>query len=161
MTSMQDFTEEEWTRLRRAPLIAGLAISIADPGGPIEVTKETMASLRAATTPPSQEELLVAVSQDLVKMAQAKQNPMGDFKVDKGVLAGQQILDELRSVNEILEAKATLEEAEAFRRWLIAVAKAAADAAKEGGFLGFGAEQVSEGEGKMLEQLGDALGMRR
>ena len=161
MTSRQDFTEEEWARLRRAPLTAGLAISIADPGGPIEVTKETMASLKAATAPPSQEELLVAVSQDLMKMAQAKQNPMGDFKVDKGVLAGQQILDELRSVNEILEAKATPEEAEAFRRWLIAVAKAAADAAKEGGFLGFGAEQVSEGEGKMLEQLGDALGMRR
>jgi hypothetical protein len=160
MTSRQDFAEEEWARLRRAPLIAGLAISIADPGGPIEVTKETMASLRAATAPPSQEELLVAVSQDLTKMAQAKQNPMGDFKVDKGVLAGQQVLDELRGVNEILEAKATPEEAEAFRRWLIAVAKAAADAAKEGGFLGFGAEQVSEGEDKMLEQLGDALGLR-
>lgn len=160
MTSRQDFTEEEWARLRRAPLIAGLAISIADPGGPIEVTKETMASLRAATTPPSQEELLVAVSQDLTKMAQAKQSPMGDFKVDKGVLAGQQVLDELRGVNELLEAKATPEEAEAFRRWLIAVAKAAADAAKEGGFLGFGAEQVSEGEEKMLEQLDDALGLR-
>jgi hypothetical protein len=160
MTSKQDFTDEEWARLRRAPLVAGLAISVADPGGPIEVTKETMASLRTATTPPSQEELLVAVSQDLKKLAQEKQNPMGDFKVDKNVLAGQQILDELRAVNEILEAKATPEEAEAFRRWMIAVAQAAADAAKEGGFLGFGAEQVSEGEKKMLEQLGNALGLR-
>jgi hypothetical protein len=160
MTSKQDFTDEEWARLRRAPLVAGLAISIADPGGPIEVTKETMASLRTATTPPSQEELLVAVSQDLKKLAQEKQNPMGDFKVDKNVMAGQQILDELRAVNEILEAKAIPEEAEAFRRWMIAVAQAAADAAKEGGFLGFGAEQVSEGEKKMLEQLGNALGLR-
>jgi hypothetical protein len=79
--------------------------------------------------------------------------------VDKNVLAGQQILDELRAVNEIVVAKATPEEAEAFRRWMIAVAKAAADAAKEGGFLGFGAEQVSEGEKKMLEQLGKALGL--
>jgi hypothetical protein len=160
MTSKQDFTDEEWARLRRAPLVAGLAISVADPGGPIEITKETMASLRTATTPPSQEELLVAVSQDLTKLAQEKQNPMGDFKVDKNVLAGQQILDELRAVNEILQAKATPEEAEAFRRWMIAVAQAAADAAKEGGFLGFGAEQVSEGEEKMLEQLGNALGLR-
>jgi hypothetical protein len=160
MTSKQDFTDEEWARLRRAPLVAGLAISVADPGGPIEITKETMASLRTATTPPSQEELLAAVSQDLTKLAQEKQNPMGDFKVDKNVLAGQQILDELRAVNEILQAKATPEEAEAFRRWMIAVAQAAADAAKEGGFLGFGAEQVSEGEEKMLEQLGNALGLR-
>ena len=57
MTSKQDFTDEEWTRIRRAPLVAGVAISLADPGGPIEVAKETMASLRAATLPPSQEEL--------------------------------------------------------------------------------------------------------
>ncbi len=160
MTSKQDFTEEEWGRIRRAPLIAGLAISIADPGGPIEITKETMASLKAATAPPSQEELLLDVSQDLRQLAQEKQNPMADFQVDKGALAGQQILDELRGVNEILEAKATPEEAEAFRRWMIAVAQGAADAAKEGGFLGFGAEQVSEGERRMLEQLGSALGVR-
>jgi hypothetical protein len=159
MTSKQDFTEAEWTRIRRAPLIAGLAISIADPGGPIEITKETMASLRAATAPPSQEELLVAVSQDLTKLAQEKGNPMGDFKVEKGVLAGQQVLDELRGVKEILEAKATPAEVEAFRRWMMRVAQAAADAAKEGGFLGFGAEQVSQGERKMLEQLGSALGL--
>jgi hypothetical protein len=160
MTSKQDFTEEEWGRIRRAPLIAGLAISIADPGGPIEITKETMASLKAATAPPSQEELLLDVSQDLRQLAQEKQNPMADFQVDKGALAGQQILDELRGVNEILEAKATPEEAEAFRRWMIAVAQGAADAAKEGGFLGFGAEQVSQGEQGMLEQLGSALGVR-
>lgn len=160
MTSKQDFSEEEWTRIRRAPLVAGLAISIADPGGPIEITKETMASLKAATAPPSQEELLVAVSQDLTRTAQNKENPMGDFKVDKGALAGQQILEELRGVNEILTSKATPEEAEAFRRWMLAVAQAAADAAKEGGFLGFGAEQVSQGERNMLEQLGTALGAR-
>jgi transcription antitermination factor NusG len=160
MTSKQEFSEEEWTRIRRAPLVAGLAISIADPGGPIEITKETMASLKAATAPPSQEALLVAVSQDLTKVAQEKENPMGDFTVDKGALAGQQILDELREVNEIVTSKATAEEAEAFRRWMVAVAQAAADAAKEGGFLGFGAEQVSQGERNMLEQLGAALGVR-
>jgi hypothetical protein len=40
-------------------------------------------------------------------------------------------------------AKATSQEVEAFRRWLVAAAQAAADSAKEGGFMGFGAEQVS------------------
>jgi hypothetical protein len=43
MTSKADYTEEEWVRLRRAPFVAGLAISIADPGGPIEMAKETIA----------------------------------------------------------------------------------------------------------------------
>jgi len=48
MTTKSDFTEEEWARIRRAPLVAGMAISLADPGGPIELAKETTASLKSA-----------------------------------------------------------------------------------------------------------------
>ena len=155
MTSRQDFTDQEWTRIRRAPLVAGVAISLADPGGPIEVAKETMATLRSATLPPSQEELLAAVALDVQAMTQHKQNPLADFK-PRG---GQQVLEELKGVNELLTAKATPEEVEAFRRWLVAAARAAADAGKEGGFLGFGGEQVSAGEQRMLDQVRAALGM--
>jgi hypothetical protein len=32
MASTTDFTDEEWTRLKRAPFVAGMAISLADPG---------------------------------------------------------------------------------------------------------------------------------
>jgi hypothetical protein len=159
MTSKADFADEEWSRLRRAPMVAGMSISLADPGGPIEVSKETIASLRAASTPPSQEELLTAVSQDLQSMVNQKQNPLGDFKLQNKALAGQEILDELRAVNEIVERKATPEEAAAFRRWLVTTAQAAADAAKEGGFMGFGAQQVSQGEEQMLQQLRSTLGV--
>jgi hypothetical protein len=45
------------------------------------------------------------------------------------------------------------------RRWLLAAAQAAADAAKEGGFMGFGGEQVSAGEQQMLDQVRAALGV--
>ena len=155
MTSRQDFTEQEWARIRRAPLVAGVAISLADPGGPIEVAKETMASLRSATLPPSQEELLASVALDVQALTQHKQNPLGDFKPR----SGQQVLEELRGVNEIVTAKATPEEVEAFRRWLVAAAQSAADAAKEGGFMGFGAEQVSAGEKQMLDQVRAVLGL--
>ena len=88
MTSKQDFTDQEWTRIRRAPLVAGVAISLADPGGPIELAKETMASLRSATLPPSQEELLASVALDVQALARQKQNPLGDFKPR----SGQQVL---------------------------------------------------------------------
>ena len=159
MTSKADYTEEEWTRLRRAPFVAGLAISMADPGGPIEMAKETMATLRAATTPPSQEELLVAVSQDIASMMNQKQNPLKDFKPDSAALAGKMVLDELKAVNEIATAKATPEEADAYRRWLLTVAQASADAAKEGGFMGFHAERVSEAEQRMLGELRMTLGV--
>jgi hypothetical protein len=155
MTSKQDFTDEEWVRIRRAPLVAGVAISLADPGGPIEVAKETMASLRSATLPPSQEELLASMALDVQALAQHRQNPLGDFKPR----SGQQVLEELRAVNEIVQAKATPEEVEAFRGWLVAAAQAAADAGKEGGFMGFGAERVSAGERQMLDQVRAALGM--
>ena len=154
MTSRKDFTDEEWTRIRRAPLVAGVAISIADPGGPIEMAKETMATLRSATLPPSQEELLASVALDVQALTQHKKNPLGEFK-PRG---GQQVLEELRAVNELVTAKATPQEAEAFRRWLLVAAQAAADAGKEGGFMGFGAERVSAGEQRMLEQVRAAVG---
>jgi hypothetical protein len=42
---------------------------------------------------------------------------------------------------------------------LVAAVQAAADAGKEGGFMGFGAERVSAGEEQMLEQVRTALGV--
>jgi hypothetical protein len=135
-----------------------LAITIADPGGPIEITKEGMATLRAATVPPSQEELLAAVALDIQAMIQQRQNPAKSFKPKSSATAGAEVLDELRAVAAIVAAKATQEETEAFRGWLVRTAQAAADAAKEGGFMGFGAEQVSAGEQTMLDQIRGALG---
>jgi hypothetical protein len=158
MTSKASFTDDEWDRVRRAPLVAGMAITIADPGGPIEISKEMMATLRAATVPPSQEELLAAVALDIQALAQQKQNPARNFKPTAAATAGSEILDELRAVDAIVAEKATPEETQAFRAWLVMAAQAAADAAKEGGFMGFGAVQVSEGEQEMLDQLRSALG---
>ena len=53
----------------------------------------------------------------------------------------------------IVAEKATPEEAAAFGQWLLAAAQAAANAAKEGGFLGFGAQLVSEREQDMLDRV--------
>jgi hypothetical protein len=158
MTSKASFTDDEWERVRRAPMVAGMAITIADPGGPIEILKEGMATLRAATVPPSQEELLAAVALDIQAMVQQKQNPARNFKPTGAATAGTEILDELRAVDAIVAEKATPEETQAFRGWLVMAAQAAADAAKEGGFMGFGAVQVSEGEQAMLDQLRSTLG---
>jgi hypothetical protein len=41
----------------------------------------------------------------------------------------------------------------------VSAVMAAADAAKEGGFMGFGAEQVSAGEQQMLDQVRAPLGV--
>jgi len=157
MSSKTDYTAEEWAKLVRAPLLAGLALTLADPGGPIESAKEALATMKIMTAPESAAELLVAVSQEAKTMMEARRNPLDDFKPDPPKV-GEQVLDEMRMVGGILAAKATPLEAEAFRSWLMRAAQSAADAAKEGGFLGFGAVRVSEGEQQMLDQLRAALG---
>jgi hypothetical protein len=159
MTGKADFSGDEWARLKRAPFIAGMAISLADPGGPIELVKETAATLktvREAAESGGRGELVDAVAHEAVADARQRENPLKDFKA-KGALAGQEILEELTEVNRVVSAKATPEEAEAYRDWLQAAAQEAANAAKEGGFLGFRAEQVSEGEQRMLDKLAEVL----
>jgi hypothetical protein len=158
MTTKADFTEEEWARLERAPIVAGMAISIADPGGPIEAVKESMAALKTVTeaTQGDRTELVESVAKSVTEKAQHRQSPLGDFK-PRGAMAGEEILAELRAANELVTAKATPEEAAAFREWLLTAAKRAAEAAKEGGFMGFKAERVSEGEQRMLDKLGEVL----
>lgn len=152
MTTKADFTEEEWVRVRRAPFVAGLAISLADPGGPIEMAKESMATLKNATNPPSHEQLLAEVALEVQGMAQSRENPLRGFKPE-GPNPGQGVLDELRGVMAIVTAKASAEEATAFSNWLVVAAQAAADAAKDGGFMGFHAVQVSDREQAMIDQV--------
>ncbi len=158
MTTKADYTEDEWETLRRATTVAGFAVSLADPGGPIELTKESMAAMRAAGAPPSRDELLIAVSQDAMAQQQQRHNVLGELDL-KAKTVREQVVAELGKVNGILEAKATPEEAAAFREWIVQAAQASADAAKEGGFLGIGAKRVSEGEKAMLAKVRDVLGL--
>lgn len=153
MTTKNDFTDEEWTRVVRAPFVAGLAISLADPGGPIEAAKESMATLKAATNPPSREQLLAEVALEIQSETQQHHHPLKGFKPDKSAGIGQEVLDELREVCSFVAAKATPEETTAYGAWLVAAAEAAARAAKEGGFLGIRAEQVSEREQDMVDRV--------
>jgi hypothetical protein len=162
MTSKADFTAEEWERLGRAPLVAGMAISFADPGGPIEAVKETNAALRTvlqAAESGDHGDFVQAVAKDVAEQARNRHNPLSNFK-PKGADARQEIEDEMRAVNALLVEKVTPEEGDQFREWLKQAAQASALAAKEGGFLGFRAERVSENEQQMLEKLGEIFGQR-
>jgi hypothetical protein len=159
MTTKAAFTEEEWARLQRAPIVAGMAISLADRGGPIEAVKESMATVKTVLETAQtggRAELVEVLAKDIADKAKARQNPLGDFK-PKGAQAGEEILEELREASRVVGEKATPEEAEAFREWLLEAAQRAANAAKEGGFLGVGAERVSEGEQRMLDRLREVL----
>ena len=104
-------------RLERAPLVASMAISLADPGGPIEAIKESSAAIRTvleAAQGGGYGELVQAVAQDVAGKARQRHNPMAGFR-PTGAEARDEILDELRAVNALLVDKTTPEETAQFR----------------------------------------------
>jgi hypothetical protein len=58
----------------------------------------------------------------------------------------------------ILESKATPADADAYKRFVMTVAQAVAEAHKEGGFLGIGGTRVSDAEEQALDEISLALG---
>ena len=56
----------------------------------------------------------------------------------------------------LLDAKAPADAA-AFKSWLQSIAQHTAEAAKEGGFLGFGGVQVSDAEKATVAEISSAL----
>ena len=159
MTIKSDFPEDDWSRIVRAPFVAGLAIMLADPSGPVEGAAESMATVEAATHPSSREQLVTEVALDIQAEVQRKRNPLEGYRPSLQGTAptGEQVLVELSAVHGIVAARATPEETAAFGDWLVTTAQAAANAAKEGGFLGFHAEQVSKGEQEMLHHVRAAV----
>jgi len=116
VTTKSDFTEDEWSQVVRAPFVAGMAITLADPGGPLEATKEAVATLKSATNPPSREQLLAEVALEIQAMTQQRQSPLGGYRpAADGPPAGVQVLEELRAVHTLVAAKAQPDEARSLR----------------------------------------------
>jgi hypothetical protein len=75
-----------------------MAISLSDPGGPIELVKETAATLKAvigAVEQGGRGELVSVVAAEVDADAKERKNPLGGFKAT-GALADQEILDSPR-----------------------------------------------------------------
>ncbi len=72
-----------------------------------------------------------------------------------------QVLNDCKTASEILQAKATPQEAEEYKKWTLNIAESVAKAAKEGGFLMFGGTQISDGEKKLFTEIAEALKVER
>jgi hypothetical protein len=66
--------------------------------------------------------------------------------------------ERLQAAMRILEQKATPEEVDAYKRFVMSVAQAAASAHKEGGFLGIGGKEISDKENQALDEISVTLG---
>ena len=162
MATKSNFTAEEWGKLLASPMIAGMAITAADPSGVWGLLKEGMAggwALLEARQNPQANPLVKAVAEDFATAegrTAARTELQTRFTGAKLEGLKEAALAELRAISSILDAKAP-EDAAAFKTWLQEVAQKAAEAGTEGGFLGFGGVAVSESEKATLAEISVAL----
>ena len=145
-----------------SPMVGAIAITAADPSGVWGLLKEGMAggwALREARQNAHVNALVRAVAEDFgtaggrTAARGALQTQFAGAKIES--LKGA-ALTELKAVADILDAKGP-EDAGGFKTWLHDVAKKAAEAGTEGGFLGFGGVAVSESEKATLAEISIAL----
>jgi hypothetical protein len=158
MTTKKDFTSEEWVQLLKAPTAVGLYIMMADPNFVIGTMKEALALSAGIISREKKQnsELLSALladfhDKDMAKMARI------DFEKKDLEIMRQAARDALRKAVWILDQKATPDESAEIRQWLFELAEKTAEAASEGGFLGFGGTKVSEKEKQALGELKEML----
>ena len=162
LTTKANFTSEEWGKLLASPMIAGMAITAADPSGLWGLLKEGMAggwALVEARQSNQANPLVKAVAEDFSTAegrTAARAAVDARFKGAKFDGLKDKALAELKSISGILDAKAP-DDAPPFKAWLQNVAQKAAEAGKEGGFLGFGGVAVSEAEKATLGEISAAL----
>ena len=152
MANKLNFMPDEWAALLESTMVAGIAVSSADPSGVWGTLKEFIANstaLEDAKRDPHANELVRAVIADLDTEAGlgklhktlhrrfAEVTDPADFV--------RRSLASLREVAATLDARAPADAA-AFKAWLYSVSRTVAEAASEGGFLGFGGVQVSDAE---------------
>jgi hypothetical protein len=161
MTDKSNFTPDEWKLIMQSPMMAGLAVSAAEPSGLWGTLKESLAAggaLAKATTDSNANALVRAVAtgftsadgtaaRDGIKEKLAGGKP-ADIKVKS--------IETLRQVSTLIDTKAP-SDAAAFKAWLRQISEHTAEAAAEGGILGFGGVQVSDAERATLAEVSSAL----
>lgn len=161
MSVKTDFTSDEWQTLLQAPGAAGIYIMMADPNFVIGSMKEAFAlsagilhkEKDTGNSPLLAELLSEFKDKEMAKQAQIKFEKKDLDSVKK------KAFDTLQRAAQLLEQKATPEEAAEIKTWLYSMCDKVANAAKEGGFLGFGGTTVSDKEKEALKKVADIMGV--
>ena len=143
MTTKAAFSPEEWTSVLQGPPSAGMIVVTAASGG---MFRETMAMSKAyveARAMHGQSELLDEIVAAKPKMEHQRYHSTEELK-DAG-------LQHLRSAVALLASKATPEELDEYRRFILTLADKVAAAHREEG------QQVSPAEVAAIDQIAGAL----
>ena len=117
-----------------------------------------MASIKAATNPPSREQLLSEIALDIQAQVQQRHNPVKGYRPTGSTPPGDQVLQELSDVRAIVTEHATPEEAAAFGNWLVSAAQGCERGQGRRLHGISGVELVSEREHDMIEKVRAAAG---
>jgi hypothetical protein len=151
MTSKADFNAEEWSTIVDGPLYAGMRVISADRGGTLRESLAMGRVYQEAREHHGQSELL----DELIKSPPAVDpDRLKGAGGDIAALTSKQLSEAITK----LEQKATPEEVDAYKRFVMTLAQAVASAHKEGGFLGIGGKEISDAENHALDEISTALG---
>ena len=145
MTTKADFNADEWSRLVEAPLLAGMRVVTAERGGTIRETLAIGKVYAAARQSQGDSELL-----DQLVASPPAIDPQ---QIQAGGDLATTASDRLREAVAVLGEKASPEDVDAYKSFVLATAQAAAEAHKEGGFVGIGGKQISQQEQAALDEI--------
>jgi len=129
MTTKADFNAEEWTTLVEGPLLAGMSVVAAERGGTLRESLAIGKTYAAARQQQGESPLLDAIvaSPPAVDSSRLREGG-GDVQA--------QATTRLRDAVTTIDSKASAEEAQAYKHFVVTVAEAVANAHREGGFCG-------------------------
>lgn len=143
MTGKADFTPEEWELVREAPASAGLIVVTAQGGGTIRESFAMAKAFAEARQQHGESQLLDELVSEKPKVDRSRAHSVEELK--------QHGLDQLRQAAQLLQQKATPEELEGYRRFVLALGDKVASAHREGDV------SVSPAEHAAIEEIESAL----
>jgi hypothetical protein len=161
MTTEADYSSEEWKSIVLAPAMAGMVVILTGQSGPMQMVKE-MFSVGQTLAEVDKQGATNALIKGVVEASKSlkpgqMQQPVEKFNTLEEAHAFA--LEQVRQIGALVDQKAPAQEAQEFKQWLVAIGQKVAEAAKEGGFLGFGGVQVTEEEKGAVKELTQALGI--
>jgi hypothetical protein len=163
MVSKNDFSADEWSQVLGSVMMAGMAVTLADPSGLIGMVQEGLASGKSIVD--AKTETANSLISSVVADYQTSDGRTAAKDGAKHWLSGKQapemkaaLLAALAEVGLLVDRKAP-QEAAGFKQWLAQISQRVANAAKEDGFLGFGGVRVSDAEKASLQEISKALSL--
>jgi hypothetical protein len=161
VTTRADYTDEEWTYITAAPMMAGMYISAVAGFGPIETMTKAAALAHAVGElmhRGSANELIGSLIDELNREQGEALQAHAAITIDVKKLDALHAatLDAIQKAAVVL-SKAKREEAAEYKALVISLSQRVAQAAKEGGFLGTSGSPVSEREVRAIQEIGAAL----